>query len=156
MVLPTMAAVRAGESDPLVCLARQLYSKGLRPFPHTPFLACASLPPLRSGQVFLDEAEHLFHNEVPASLRSEDCSPSARNAVRVPFGITVRLRRNPQSRTSGPRMTKARANLLRAASLHRNGITGSGPAPLGVWKTRTIRISATEMTKILSWSCTPE
>jgi hypothetical protein len=33
--------------------------------------------------------------EVPASLRSEDCSPSARNAVRVPFGISLRLRRNP-------------------------------------------------------------
>jgi hypothetical protein len=32
---------------------------------------------------------------VPASLRSENCSPSARNAVRVPFGISVRLRRNP-------------------------------------------------------------
>jgi len=36
--------------------------KGLRPFPHTPFLACPSVPPLRSGQVSLDEAEHLFHN----------------------------------------------------------------------------------------------
>ena len=36
--------------------------KELRPFPHTPFLACASLPPLRSGQVLLDEAEHLLHN----------------------------------------------------------------------------------------------
>ena len=34
--------------------------------------------------------------EMPASLRSENCSPSARNAVRVPFGISVRLRRNPQ------------------------------------------------------------
>jgi hypothetical protein len=33
---------------------------------------------------------------VPASLRSENRSPSARNAVRVPFGISVRLRRNPQ------------------------------------------------------------
>ena len=33
---------------------------------------------------------------MPASLRSENCSPSARNAVRVAFGITVRLRRNPQ------------------------------------------------------------
>ncbi len=33
---------------------------------------------------------------MPASLRSENCSPSARNAVRVPFGISVRLRRNPQ------------------------------------------------------------
>jgi hypothetical protein len=36
--------------------------KGLLPFPHTPFIACASLPPLRSGQVFRDEAKHLFHN----------------------------------------------------------------------------------------------
>ena len=33
--------------------------------------------------------------EVPASLRSENCSPSARNAVRVPSGISARLRRNP-------------------------------------------------------------
>src|SRR5260370_27920191 len=33
--------------------------------------------------------------KVPASLRSERCSPSARNAVRVPVGISVRLRRNP-------------------------------------------------------------
>jgi GNAT superfamily N-acetyltransferase len=32
---------------------------------------------------------------MPASLRSENCSPSARNAVRVPVGISVRLRRNP-------------------------------------------------------------
>src|SRR4029077_11242581 len=34
--------------------------------------------------------------DVPASLRSENCSPSARNAVRVPPGISVRLQRNPQ------------------------------------------------------------
>ena len=34
--------------------------------------------------------------EVPASLRSESCSPSARNAVRVPSGMSVHLRRNPQ------------------------------------------------------------
>ena len=33
--------------------------------------------------------------EMPASLRSEHFSPSARNAVRVPFGISVHLRRNP-------------------------------------------------------------
>jgi hypothetical protein len=32
---------------------------------------------------------------LPASLRSENRSPSARNAVRVPSGISVRLRRNP-------------------------------------------------------------
>ena len=34
--------------------------------------------------------------EMPASLRSENCSSSARNAVRVPLAIGVRLRRNPQ------------------------------------------------------------
>src|SRR5260370_4753464 len=36
--------------------------------------------------------------KVPASLRSERCSPSARNAVRVPVGISVRLRRNPHNK----------------------------------------------------------
>ena len=36
--------------------------QGLRPFPRTPFSARGALPPLRSGQVFLDEDEHLFHN----------------------------------------------------------------------------------------------
>jgi len=46
--------------------------------------------------------------EVPASLRSENCSPSARNAVRVPFGISVCLRRNPQPWGCGKRsLTKA-------------------------------------------------
>ena len=32
--------------------------KGCRPFPRTPFSASGILPPLRSGQVSLDEAEH--------------------------------------------------------------------------------------------------
>ena len=31
--------------------------KGCRPFPCTPFSACGTIPPLRSGQVSLDEAE---------------------------------------------------------------------------------------------------
>ena len=31
-------------------------------FPRAPYLAPAPLPPLRSGQVFLDEAEHFLHN----------------------------------------------------------------------------------------------
>jgi len=31
-------------------------------FPRAPFLATGPLPPLRSGQVFLDEAEHFLHN----------------------------------------------------------------------------------------------
>jgi len=32
--------------------------QGLPPFPLTPFSASGILPPLRSGQVSLDEAEH--------------------------------------------------------------------------------------------------
>ena len=31
-------------------------------FPRTPFFATGALPPLRSGQVFLDDAEHFRHN----------------------------------------------------------------------------------------------
>lgn len=48
--------------------------------------------------------------EMPASLRSENFSPSARNAARVPFGISVRLRRNPhlsRRRESGLRSAVA-------------------------------------------------
>lgn len=33
--------------------------------------------------------------KLPPSLRSDDCSRSVRNAVRVAFGISVRLRQNP-------------------------------------------------------------
>ncbi|HUQ90954.1 MAG TPA: hypothetical protein VM120_04675, partial [Bryobacteraceae bacterium] len=33
---------------------------------------------------------------MPASLRSDRCSPSDRNAIRVPFGIRIHLHRNPQ------------------------------------------------------------
>src|SRR5439155_25336192 len=54
------------------------------------------LPTLRSAWFFLTKPNTSSTIEVPASLRSERCSPSARNAVRVPFGISVRLRRNPQ------------------------------------------------------------
>ena len=44
---------------------------------------------------FLTETNSSCTIEEPASLRSEDVSPLARNAVRVRFGISVRLRRNP-------------------------------------------------------------
>src|SRR5271154_2106927 len=45
--------------------------QGLRPFPRTPFSATGVFPPLRSGQVFLDEDEHFRHNRVAsvAALR---------------------------------------------------------------------------------------
>jgi hypothetical protein len=48
--------------------------------------------------------------EEPASLRSENCSPSARNAVCVPFGISVHLQRNPQEvsdpKAQGPSLSR--------------------------------------------------
>ena len=72
-------------------------------FPRALFLACGILPSLRYGQVFLDEAEHLLHNRDASVATLRNCSPSARNAVRVPFGISIRLRRNPQRRFSDAR-----------------------------------------------------
>jgi len=55
------------------------------------YLRCAS------DRFLLTNANTSCTIKLPASLRSENCSPSARNAVRVPFGISVRLRRNPHS-----------------------------------------------------------
>lgn len=45
--------------------------------------------------------------EKPASLRSEHHSPSARNAVRVPFGISVHLRWNPQWDLAREKLTQS-------------------------------------------------
>jgi hypothetical protein len=77
--------------------------KGCRPFPRTPFSAsgtpsCAALR-TAPDRFSLTKPNTSCTIEVPASLRSENCSPSARNAVRVPSGISVRLRRNPQPGT---------------------------------------------------------
>jgi hypothetical protein len=55
------------------------------------YLRCAS------DRFLLTNANTSCTIKLPASLRSENCSPSARNAVRVPFGISVRLRRTPHS-----------------------------------------------------------
>ena len=45
---------------------------------------------------------------MPASLRSDCCSPSLRNAVRLPSGIDVHLHRNTQSsRVSGSKPATA-------------------------------------------------
>src|SRR5713101_3559506 len=63
-----------------------------RPFPRS-----GSLPPLRFGQFFLDEAEHFLQNRMASVATLRGCSGSSRNAVRLPFGNSVRLRRNPHS-----------------------------------------------------------
>jgi hypothetical protein len=55
--------------------------KGSRPFPRTPFSASGALPPLRSGQVSLDEAEHF-----PAHSRSQ------RRYAPMMFGIIPECR----------------------------------------------------------------
>src|SRR5437879_7710187 len=57
-----------------------------RPFPRS-----GSLPPLRFGQFFLDEAEHFLHNRVASVATLRWCSGSSRNVVRLPFGNSVRL-----------------------------------------------------------------
>jgi hypothetical protein len=44
---------------------------------------------------FLDEAEHFLHNRDASVATLRWCSGSSRNAVRFPFEISVRLRRNP-------------------------------------------------------------
>ena len=69
--------------------------RGCRPFllhPQSP----PNLPPLRPGQFRLTIPNTYSTVTVPASLRSDCCSPSLRNAVRLPSGIDVHLHRNTQ------------------------------------------------------------
>ena len=97
--------------------------KGLRPFPHTPFLACASLPPLRSGQVFLDEAEHLFHNQgaSDAALRGLFAfGPESRSR-------SLRNHRSPSPESSQSVKIRSNPDLSR----HRAGFSGTGRATVG-------------------------
>ena len=56
-------------------------SKGLHPLSQTPILATTIPPPLRSGQVFLDEAEHFL--QMHASVRSD----GVRVHPGTPFGF---------------------------------------------------------------------
>lgn len=72
------------------------YSIDSRPFP-APFLASGALPPLRSGQVSLDEAEPLLHNRGCQRRYAPTVFGFTRNAVRHPSGMSVQLRRNPQT-----------------------------------------------------------
>ena len=60
------------------------------PFPRLEQPASASL-----RIVSLDEAEHFAHNQKASVATLRWCSPSARNAVRLPSETAVRLRRNP-------------------------------------------------------------
>jgi hypothetical protein len=53
-------------------------------FPRTPFLACGILPPLRSGQLSLDEAEHFLQNRIAIVATLSD---GVRDHPGMPFGF---------------------------------------------------------------------
>ena len=67
--------------------------RGCCPFPLHP-KSPPTQPPLRCGLSRLTIPNTYFTITIPASLRSDCCSPSLRNAVRLPSGIDVRLHRN--------------------------------------------------------------
>jgi hypothetical protein len=66
----------------------------LSPAPQSP----PNLPPLRCGQFRLTIPNTYSTITMPASLRSDCCSPSLRNAVRLPSGIDVHLHRNTHAK----------------------------------------------------------
>src|SRR5271165_2626407 len=71
-------------------------AKGLAapfPFPPQPPPTCLRFA---SGQFRLTIPNTYSTITMPASLRSDCCSPSLRNAVRLPSGIDVHLHRNTQ------------------------------------------------------------
>src|SRR5215469_2600779 len=74
--------------------------QGLPPFP-TPLcpLAASGLRFAPDG-FLLTKPNTLPHNRVASVATLRWCSGSSRNAVRLPFGISVQLRRNPHSLTA--------------------------------------------------------
>src|SRR5271165_7252052 len=70
-------------------------AKGLPPLSPAPPIP-AERPPLRFGQSRLTIPNTCATITLSASLRSDCCSPSLRNAVRLPSGIDVHLHRNTQ------------------------------------------------------------
>src|ERR1700681_3122034 len=75
--------------------SRKQGHRGCCPFPLHP-KSPPNLPPLRSGPSPLTIPNTSSTITMPASLRSDCCSPSLRNAVRLPSGINVHLHRNTQ------------------------------------------------------------
>jgi len=75
--------------------SRKQGQRGCCPFPLHP-KSPPNLPPLRSGQSPLTIPNTSSTITMPASLHSDCCSPSLRNAVRLPSGINVHLHRNTQ------------------------------------------------------------
>ena len=78
--------------------------RGCCPFPLHP-KSPPTQPPLRCGRSRLTIPNTYSTITMPASLRSDCCSPSLRNAVRLPSGIDVRLHRNTHPPLQGHRIT---------------------------------------------------
>ena len=83
--------------------------KGCRPFPRTPFSASGALPPLRSGQVSLDEDEHFLHNRSAsvATLRElfafgPECRSRSLRNQRSPSPESALTNTNPSRNGAGP------------------------------------------------------
>jgi hypothetical protein len=71
--------------------------KGLPPLSPAPQIPAQPKPSLRSGRFQLTMPNTSCTIITPASLRSDCCSPSLPNAVRLPSGIDVHLHRNTQT-----------------------------------------------------------
>jgi len=69
-------------------------AKGLPPLSPALQIPAQLKPSLRSGRFQLTMPNTSCTIITPASLRSDCCSPSFRNAVRLPSGIDVHLHRN--------------------------------------------------------------
>src|SRR5271169_5016233 len=106
-----------------VLLQRGSRGKGKGPpFPCTPIPA--DPPPLCSGQFRLTIPNTYSTITRPASLRSDCCSPSLRNAVRLPSGIDVHLHRNthPDGRLSVNARSSWRPLVWRSSLLRCGGV----------------------------------
>src|SRR5713226_7730025 len=89
--------------------------RGCRPFPLHP-KSPPTRPPLRCGRSRLTIPNTYSTITMPASLRSDCCSPSLRNAVRLPSGIDVHLHRNTHvaRQLSSSRLWPIKTDLRRA------------------------------------------
>jgi hypothetical protein len=123
-IVPSSSAIRKLSSFPERCRALDYCvlrrGQGLRPFPRAPFSTSSALPPLRSGQLSLDEGDHF-----PAQSRSQ------RRYAPIVFGIIPECRSpsirkgrsaSPESHVDPKRLTtwrirKAIADGLRACGL---------------------------------------
>ena len=76
-------------------------------FPRAPFTLAALFLRYAPDGFPLDQAEHFLHNRGASVATLRWCSGSSRNAVRLPFGNSVRLRRNPHTAAGRERFAPA-------------------------------------------------